>query len=93
MKFEFELIQVAYASRFELEDEEDTPSLPVRISVRGPNEVESEEALDYVMEILEKLKPDFEDELQDLDRRAFRDVFVTFESNDLPPVTEPTFVR
>jgi len=93
MDDDWELIQVAYASRFELDEEDESiPTLPVRVTVRGDEDTDLDEALDYIMEVMEDLAEDFEKNIKALDRKIFKDVFITYESNDLPDFTVPTYI-
>lgn len=89
----WKFIQVAYWSRYEVD--EDTPSLPTRITIRGGMDKDKDDAISFLMSLLESdgVKADFEDHLRSLDQDAFGgDFFVTYEANDLPPVEVPTFV-
>ena len=86
----WEFIQVAWASRFELESL--TPHLPTRVTLRGSKRQSDQAALRYITDILKERKQDIESYLKTLDRNAFRNVNLKFESHDLPDVTVPTFV-
>lgn len=89
MNFGLDLIQVIYASRFELEGS--IPSLPVQVTVRGPAD-ETDLALSHVLQAYEDRKSDLAKKLKELDRNTFSNLNLRIESHDLPEVEVPTFV-
>lgn len=68
--------------------------MPVRITVRGPMDENMEDVEAYLMNIVEDedVKRDLEAHLKSLDPVAFSDVSISYEANDLPPITVPTYV-
>ena len=91
MNLDYELINVAYASRFELDPR--IPSFPVRITVWGPNHHSDNDAFDYVIEKVKDRKTSLENFLKGLDPNAFGSLRLEIESRHLPDIEVPTFVR
>lgn len=81
----YDLLQVAYAPRFELDT--NIPHLPVRVTVQGPKSDSNVKALQYIIRFLRNSKQDFITHLKGLDRNAFNSLVMTIESNDLPDIT------
>ena len=81
----YDLVQVAYAPRFELDT--NIPHLPVRVTVQGPKSDSNVQALQRVLSFLRNRKQGFTTHLKGLDRNSFNSMVMSIESNDLPDIT------